>query len=183
MALVAAYRRITTMSLMASCLFLSRLPVATGLPIRVLSSRPGSSLVSCRHLASVTGTVYSSSDDNKDDPIIVKLFTKEGCTLCDKVKDVLVQVREEHPHTLQQVDITDDDQSEWFSKYKYDIPVLHINDQFWIKHRINVEEATKGLTEAKLGIFQERRGEPDAGAMERKQAERQLGKATSDSTP
>ena len=34
---------------------------------------------------SVTGTLYVSEDD---DAPVVTLFTKEGCTLCDKVKDV-----------------------------------------------------------------------------------------------
>jgi hypothetical protein len=46
--------------------------------------------------ASVTGTVYSSDDSN--DPI-VRLYTKEGCTLCDKTKDVLASLRSSHPHT------------------------------------------------------------------------------------
>ena len=48
-----------------------------------------------------------------------------------------------------------------------------MGDAFWVKHRIDVEEARKGLTEAKDGIFKERDGEPDAGEMERRQAERQ----------
>lgn len=56
---------------------------------------------------------------------------------------------------------------------QYDIPVLHMGDVFWVKHRIDLEEARKGLTEAKEGIFKERDGEPDAGEMERRQAERQ----------
>ena len=34
---------------------------------------------------SVTGTVYSATDDGAP---IVTIFTKDGCTLCDKVKDV-----------------------------------------------------------------------------------------------
>lgn len=171
-------RRITTMSIiMASCFLLSRIPLATGLTTRYSFFRPTRTAVSTRHFASVTGTVYTSNNnnnnDNDNDGITIKLFTKEGCTLCDKVKDVLFQVREEHPHTLLQVDITDENHQEWYSKYKYDIPVLHLNDKFWIKHRITLEEATKGLTEAKMGIFQEQKGEPDAGALEQRQAERQ----------
>ena len=170
-------RRITTMSIiMASCFLLSRIPLATGLTTRYSFFRPTRTAVSTRHFASVTGTVYTSNNDNNDndkDGVTIKLFTKEGCTLCDKVKDVLFQVREEHPHTLYQVDITDENHQEWYSKYKYDIPVLHLNDKFWIKHRITLEEATKGLTEAKMGIFQEHKGEPDAGALEQRQAERQ----------
>lgn len=123
-----------------------------------------------RTFASVTGRVYTSEDTSAP---IVKLFTKEGCTLCDKVKDVLMEVRDAHPHSLEQIDITDDVHQEWYSKYKYDIPVLHLNDKYWIKHRTTVEEATEGLLQAKSGTFAERNGEPDAGAMERRQSERE----------
>jgi thiol-disulfide isomerase/thioredoxin len=131
-------------------------------------------LFSQRHFASVTGTAYSSEDA---DAPVVKLFTKEGCTLCDKAKDVLKGIQEEYPHSLERVDITDAGHEEWFSKYKYDIPVLHVNNQYWIKHRIEKEEAKSGLTMAREGKFSKRDGEPDAGAIERRQAEREkLGK-------
>jgi thiol-disulfide isomerase/thioredoxin len=131
-----------------------------------------------RHMAtneegrtSVTGTVYESDDANAP---VITLFTKEGCTLCDKVKDVLYLLRTELPHTLTAVDITDDDK--WFSKYKYDIPILHVGNQFWIKHRLNEEVARLGLQEAMEGSFVERDGDPDAGEMERRQVERLLQK-------
>jgi hypothetical protein len=121
-----------------------------------------------RWMASVTGTVYTSPGDEAP---TVNLFTKEGCTLCDKVKDILADLHhtDEVPHTLQLVDITDEAHSEWFDKYKYDIPVLHLENKFWIKHRTTVEEAREGLMQAREGTFQEQPGEPDAGAMERKQ--------------
>jgi thiol-disulfide isomerase/thioredoxin len=121
-------------------------------------------------MASVSGTAYTS--ETKGTPT-VKLFTKEGCTLCDKVKEVLVEMRDEYPHSLEQVDITDDGNEDWFSKYKYDIPVLHMGDRYWIKHRMDVAEAKMGLTEATEGDFKSRDGEPDAGATEKRQAERQ----------
>jgi hypothetical protein len=94
--------------------------------------------------SSVTGPIYLM-----EGVPTVKLFTKQGCTLCDRVKDVstfvaveinrihhfsicccyvtlfyflvdkaLESVREVQPHSLIQVDITDDDKQEWFSKYK-----------------------------------------------------------------
>lgn len=137
-----------------------------------LASRLANSQIRSSHrlLASVTGTVYKSPDEMAP---TVKLFTKEGCTLCDKVKDVLVELRDEYPHSLEQVDITDADHSDWFSKYKYDIPVLHLENKFWIKHRTTLEEASEGLIKAREGTFQGRPGEPDAGAIERKQAERE----------
>jgi glutaredoxin len=122
-----------------------------------------------RLFASVTGPIYTSLEC---DPTI-RLFTKEGCTLCDKVKDTLQSLREELPHSLEAVDITDLGHEDWYEKYKYDIPVLHVGDQYWIKHRISEEEAREGLRAARMGQFSVRKGEPDAGKMERRQAERQ----------
>lgn len=113
--------------------------------------------------ASVSGTVYEA--DAKEAPTIT-LFTKEGCTLCDKVKDVLVDVRESYPHSLQQIDITDEQHSDWFDKYKYDIPVLHVNGQYWIKHRITSQEAKDGLNAVLEGKFESPKGEPNAKEME-----------------
>ena len=120
--------------------------------------------------ASVTGNVYQAEDDDdNDNKVQVTLFTKEGCTLCDKVKDILKECRDEVPHSLDQVDITDESHAEWHSKYKYDIPVLHVNGQYWLKHRTTREEAKAGLLEAanKGTDFPARPGEPNAEAMER----------------
>jgi len=124
---------------------------------------------------SVTGTIYTASNTNEDDSsrIVVKLFTKEGCTLCDKVKDVLTSIKEDEPHTLEAVDITDPEHEMWWSKYKYDIPILHINDKYWVKHRLDEAQAKEGLQQARDGTFVEQSGDPDAGAMEAKQAERE----------
>lgn len=114
---------------------------------------------------SVSGTLYKS--DKEDSPII-KLFTKAGCTLCDKVQDVLREIRDDHPHSLVAVDITDADQQPYFDKYKYDIPVLHLNNQYWTKHWLTPQQAVEALTAAAEGRFTSPPGEPDAAAMERK---------------
>ena len=112
---------------------------------------------------SVTGSIYEAADTNAP---TIKLFTKEGCTLCDKVKDSLSQLQNDYPHSLYAVDITDEDKQMWFDKYKYDIPVLHMNDVYWTKHRLSEEEAIKGIEEAVGGMFVEGRGEPDASRLE-----------------
>ena len=142
---------------------------ATGFIVRI-SQTPLLRQNHKRHMASVTKTVYEAATLGGSPT--VKLFTKEGCTLCDKVKDVLIEVREEWPHTLIQVDITDDEHSRWYSKYKYDIPVLHLEDKFWIKHRATSQELIEGFAQHRVGMFQERKGEPDAGAMEQRKAAR-----------
>jgi len=133
---------------------------------------------SSRLFASVTGSVYEAQtttgggDDEK--AVVVTLYTKEGCTLCDKVKDVLSGLRDESVHSLRQIDITDEDQKDSFDRYKYDIPVLHIgcgggdaDDAYWTKHRLTVEEARDAIAEAAEGSFEARKGRPNAAAMER----------------
>lgn len=118
----------------------------------------------CRFLAaSVSGVIYSADEAPK-----IELYTKEGCTLCDDAVAVLKQCTE--PHTLELVDITED--QEIFDAYKYDIPVLHVDGVYFAKHRITTAEAEATLREAKDlkrdgRPFNERPGRPDAKRLER----------------
>lgn len=93
--------------------------------------------------------------------------------MCDKAKEVLKELKDSHPHTLHQIDITDPEHREWWDKYKYDIPVLHINYQYWTKHRLTADEAMAALTMAKDndGTFEARSGQPNAAAMEREKGQ------------
>ncbi len=34
---------------------------------------------------------------------------------------------------------------EWFDKYKFDIPVIHLNDQFLMKHRVDEDVLKRAL--------------------------------------
>jgi hypothetical protein len=86
--------------------------------------------------------------------------------LCDKVKDVLLDASNDHPHSLIQKDITDDDRI--YDLYKYDIPVLHLNGMYWAKHRLTVGEAREALKRAQDGTFASPPGEPNAGRLEKK---------------
>jgi len=113
---------------------------------------------------SVSGVVYAAPADKPT----VKLFTKDGCTLCDVAKDVLAMAAAQRPHTLEKVDITDPENSAWWDKYKYDIPVLHVDGKYWAKHRITPDAALEALTAAGEERFVEQKGEPDAARLERK---------------
>ena len=98
-------------------------PLARAATVRSLSSGADA--------GSVSGMVYQAAADKPT----IRLFTKGGCTLCDVAKDVLARVAEDQPHTLEAVDITDTDNTIWWERYKYDIPVLHVNGVYWAKHR------------------------------------------------
>jgi hypothetical protein len=58
--------------------------------------------------------------------IDITLFTKEGCHLCEVVKEELAGLNGRFPHTLHEIDITAD--PDLWQKYRYCIPVLHIGD-------------------------------------------------------
>jgi len=118
-----------------------------------------------RRMASVSGLAYSAESKFP----VVSLYTKEACTLCDEVKAVLARCREETPHSLELVDITDD--RDVWEAYKYDIPVVHVDGNYWTKHRLSEAEARSTLEEAaqdklKGKPFQPRPGRPNAAAME-----------------
>ena len=119
---------------------------------------------------SVTGPIYEMDNDGNKPIPKIQLFTKEGCTLCDKVKDTLSTIKTTHPHSLYAIDITDEDKLIWYNKYKYDIPVLHMNNVYWTKHRVTAEEAIMAIEEVRNsndGVsFTMRTGEPDAGRLE-----------------
>ena len=120
---------------------------------------------SSRQGPSVSGVLYTASVPNAP---LVQLYTKAGCSLCDVAKDVLASISLQQPHSLEAVDITDPEHSEWWSKYKYDIPVLHIDGAYWAKHRITAEQSIEALESARNGTFEPQREEPDAGRFERR---------------
>lgn len=119
--------------------------------------------------ASVSGIAWDSPIPGSPR---VSLFTKAGCTLCDEAKGILELCRNTCPHSLELVDITDADKKDWWQRYKYDIPVLHIDGVYWAKHRISSEEARAAILAAtklreKDEPFPASRGQPDASRLER----------------
>jgi len=51
-------------------------------------------------------------------------------------------------------------------KYKFDIPVLHVNGAYMAKHRITHADARAALAAAASGTFTPLKGEPDAARLE-----------------
>ena len=147
-------------------------PATVPVPVRLHNSALHLSSHTRSGNNSVTGVVYDLGPDDTAKNPIVQLYTKEGCTLCDKVSDVLKLLRKDHPHSLEAVDITDDDKVDVYDKYKYDIPVLHIDGKYWTKHRLDPEDAITALTQARKGEFEKQFNEPNASEMERRMAER-----------
>mmetsp|Transcript_13579 Transcript_13579/g.42873 ORF Transcript_13579/g.42873 Transcript_13579/m.42873 type:complete len:158 (-) Transcript_13579:114-587(-) len=119
-------------------------------------------------VSSVSGVAWEVDDSRPR----VQLYTKAGCTLCDEAKSILAACRDTSPHSLELVDITDADKVEWWHRYKYDIPVLHVDGAYWAKHRITLDQVRAALqTAAQLRDrdepFPASRGQPDASRLER----------------
>ena len=67
--------------------------------------------------------------------MVITLYTKVDCSLCDKAKLELELFRGEREFELIRVDIASD--AALFEKYKHDIPVLEINGREAAKHFLN----------------------------------------------
>lgn len=74
---------------------------------------------------------------------VLTLFTKDPCPLCDEAKQVLKPFKDRF--ILQEVDITLPENSAWYERYKFDIPVFHLNGQFLMMHRVNISKLEKQL--------------------------------------
>ncbi|XP_066889490.1 glutaredoxin-like protein C5orf63 homolog isoform X5 [Kogia breviceps] len=74
---------------------------------------------------------------------VLTLFTKDPCPLCDEAKEVLEPYK--NRFILQEVDITLPENSAWYDRYKFDIPVFHLNGQFLMMHRVDISKLEKQL--------------------------------------
>uniref|UniRef100_A0A8C3BJ18 Glutaredoxin-like protein n=1 Tax=Cairina moschata TaxID=8855 RepID=A0A8C3BJ18_CAIMO len=70
------------------------------------------------------------------------------CPLCDEAKEVLEPYKRRF--ILQEVDITLPENSAWYDKYKYDIPVFHLNGKFLMKHRVDIQKFEDQLSKLEL---------------------------------
>ncbi|KAI5099973.1 glutaredoxin-like protein C5orf63 homolog [Silurus meridionalis] len=77
---------------------------------------------------------------------VLTLFTKDPCPLCEEAKEMLEPYK--HRFVLQEVDITLPENSVWYDRYKYDIPVFHLNGQFLMMHQVNTTVLEKQLAKS-----------------------------------
>ena len=66
--------------------------------------------------------------------MIVELYGKQGCHLCDKVRADLEEMREVVEFVLREIDITAD--PALYARYRYDVPVVLVDGEEWARHRI-----------------------------------------------
>lgn len=66
---------------------------------------------------------------------VLTLFTKNPCPLCDVLKEELVPFGDRFE--LKTVDIELPENKKWHQLYRYEIPVLFLNDEYLCKHRLD----------------------------------------------
>jgi glutaredoxin len=81
--------------------------------------------------------------------MIVRLYSKPNCCLCDQAKEVLERVRERIPFELVEEDIRAD--PALFAAYRYDIPVVIIDGRDTFKLRLEEAEVEACLRRATSG--------------------------------
>ena len=74
----------------------------------------------------------------------VVLYTKPLCGLCDQMKGEMRNAGVENLYTLEEVNIETDD--ELFARYRYDIPVLFINEAEAFRHRLKAADFASHVT-------------------------------------
>jgi hypothetical protein len=78
--------------------------------------------------------------------MIVTLYGKVGCCLCDEARAALDEVAAQTPFELREVDILGD--PELFERYRYRIPVVLKNGREVAEGRISALELAAALTNA-----------------------------------
>ncbi len=75
--------------------------------------------------------------------ILVELYSKEECHLCEEARAVLEKVRRDIPFSLREIKLHPGD--EHFEEYSMMVPVVHINGAQTFNFRVN-----EGILRAKL---------------------------------
>ena len=66
--------------------------------------------------------------------MLVELYGKPGCHLCDEVRAELEEMRSVVEFTLREIDVTGD--PALWARYRYDVPVVVVEGEEWARHRI-----------------------------------------------
>jgi hypothetical protein len=81
--------------------------------------------------------------------MVLRLYSKPGCSLCDQARDILEQVRTHIPFELVEEDIRAD--PTLFQAYRYDIPVVLVDGQPAFKLRFSAGEVEAFLQRVQGG--------------------------------
>ena len=75
--------------------------------------------------------------------IVLTIYSRPGCHLCDEMKAVVLRAARSVPLTVEEIDISLD--AELDERYGPEIPVLMVNGKKAAKYRVTEEELTRIL--------------------------------------
>ncbi|MFN3346047.1 MAG: glutaredoxin family protein, partial [Chloroherpetonaceae bacterium] len=78
--------------------------------------------------------------------VVVEIFSKDDCCLCDEAKSVLLKVQREIPFELHEIKIQDDENL--IREYGTKIPVVFINGRLAFKYHVYELELKQKLRRA-----------------------------------
>jgi glutaredoxin len=73
----------------------------------------------------------------------IKILSKPDCHLCDEAKETIQRVTKRLPIDIEVIDIEKD--PELFNQYRYDIPVIFLDERKIFKHRVDEPKLKKIL--------------------------------------
>lgn len=78
---------------------------------------------------------------------MLTLFSSPRCSLCEPVKEVLLEAVESSNGSLSLsiVDITQKENKKWFFQYQFDIPVVHLDGIEIARHRLSKHDLANVL--------------------------------------
>ena len=78
--------------------------------------------------------------------IVVKLYTKPDCHLCESVESVIHEAAKTHQFRLISVNILDDPAA--YTLYQYESPVVFLDGREIARHRLDRQEFEQALIRA-----------------------------------
>lgn len=87
-----------------------------------------------------------SNQINLNKPVL-RLLTKDNCSLCEEAKHILVSAPGCYSErlVLEEVDILKEGNEELFDLYRYEIPVFFLGRTFISKNRLDLEKLDQAL--------------------------------------
>jgi glutaredoxin len=79
-------------------------------------------------------------------PLEVTLYTRPGCHLCEEAKATIAPLLREFGATLREINIDED--GELKERYGWDIPVIFIGGRKVAKHRVDLAQFRRQLSQA-----------------------------------
>jgi glutaredoxin len=82
-------------------------------------------------------------------PLVVTLYTRRGCHLCDEAKQLMAPLLAEFGAELREVDIDTDPALR--AQFDFDVPVVFLAGKKVAKHRVDLRQFRRQLARARAG--------------------------------